>query len=156
MAEYSGTLERLAPVLMRLARTGLKWTGKSCRSSRPAVFLSCPFWTHARKNDQERIWHIGRRLALLASSISQRWVKAGRGSRCEIAPAIESAALPSRPRHVSFERIGQGDGQFSIYRSSALSWDGSMKQFQVCKRLRARYDILTILFLSLSMLFQGI
>jgi hypothetical protein len=31
-----------------------------------------------------------------------------------------------------------------------------MKQFQVCKRLRARYDILTILFLFLSMLFQGI
>jgi hypothetical protein len=31
-----------------------------------------------------------------------------------------------------------------------------MKQSQVCKRLRARYDILTILFLFLPMLFQGI
>jgi hypothetical protein len=80
MTEYSGTLERLAPVLMRLARTGPKWTGKSCRSSRPAVFLSSPFWTHGRKNDQERIWHIGKHLALLASRIGQRWVKQGEGA----------------------------------------------------------------------------
>jgi hypothetical protein len=41
----------------------------------------------------------------------------------------------SRARHVSSERIGQEDGQFFIYRSSALSWDGSMKQFEVCMRL---------------------
>jgi len=53
--------------------------------------MSCPFWTRGRKNDQERIWHIGRHLALLASSISKR----GEGAGVKL-PRQENRQ-PSRP-----------------------------------------------------------